>query len=104
MRVFFACTLGLVATAAQAQVVTYTARRAALACRSPQMLARGNEVLQSGDGQAWAKFAAVTVFAGDCIVLPAGASVVGPLEDFWGRAVSIARTMRLLSRLSRQSR
>jgi len=79
MRVFFACTLGLVATAAQAQVVTYTARRAALACRSPEMLARGNEVLQSGDGQAWAKFAAVTVFAGDCIVLPAGA----PLSARW---------------------
>jgi hypothetical protein len=55
------------------------------------MLARGNEVLQSGDGQAWAKFAAVTVFAGDCIVLPAGASVVGPLEDFWGRALRIHR-------------
>jgi hypothetical protein len=56
-----------------------------------RLLARANEVLQSGDGQAWAKFAAVTVFAGDCIVLPAGASIVGPLEDFWGRALRIHR-------------
>jgi hypothetical protein len=91
MRVFFACALSLLATAAQAQVVTYTARRAVLACRSHEMLARANDVLQYGDGEAWAKFAAVTVFSGDCIVIPAGASVVGALEDFWGRTLRIHR-------------
>ena len=96
MRVPFAamrvgCIIGLLATAAQAQVVTYRASRAALACRSHEMLARANAVLGSGDGQAWAKFAAVAVFAGDCIMIPAGASVVGALEDFWGQALRIHR-------------
>lgn len=101
MRVLFASALvacalvagalGLLATTAQAQVVTYTARRTALACRSQEMLARGNNLLQSGDGEAWATFAAVGVFAGDCIAIPAGASVVGALEDIWGRALRIHR-------------
>jgi hypothetical protein len=59
------CIIGVLATAAQAQVVTYRASRAALACRSHEMLARANAVLGSGDGQAWAKFAAVAVFAGE---------------------------------------
>ena len=73
------CIIGVLATVAQAQVVTYRASRAALA------------VLGSGDGQAWAKFAAVAVFAGDCMIIPAGASVVGALEDFWGQALRIHR-------------
>jgi hypothetical protein len=62
-----------------------------LACRSSAILARANEVLGSGDGEAWAKFRAIAVFAGDCIVIPAGASVVGGLEDFWGNALRIHR-------------
>ena len=101
MRGLFACVvvacgvlahdLGVLAISAEPEVATYTARRAALACRSSEILARANDVLGSGDGEAWAKFTAIAVFAGDCIVIPAGASVVGALEDFWGDALRIHR-------------
>ena len=60
--------------------------------RGARARSAANDLLQSGDGEVWAKFSAVSVFAGDCIVIPAGASVVGALEDFfWGRALRIHR-------------
>jgi hypothetical protein len=55
------------------------------------VLARANDVQRFADGEAWARFAAVAVSSGDCIVIPAGASVAGSLEEFWGGVLRIHR-------------